>query len=360
LPRITQQVLHKAQQVDERLQQLPEAPTGNLPRQLHEKIFVFEAEVHKQFNGGDPTYPFRKEWNMLVLAFRKVMADSRPLLLQPPSIRPTVEPGTPTPARKNASIPIIIDSDAEDDPRNLTPIPDRTSSSKRRIKVASPLDPPSKRSRLGDIPLFTPEKALRKASYSKGFSLNDVRLILQEAHVGLPGQTDPKAIDRMISLSLKAWKEPLDHFLDSTIEMCQTMVLDQVAQAFCQWPGTLLNSEASDICTSFLEHARGSLRTTVENILKWEMYKPTTYNEEAMKIACDNALSLLKSGRREHRARKFLSEQDTDNDNKTPSRQPFKERLAKVTDVQLGPDPFPQEVEAMSVSLRAFNSSIDS
>ncbi len=78
-----------------------------------------------------------------------------------------------------------------------------------------------------------------------------------------------------------------------------------------------------------------------------------------MKLACDNALNLLKSGRREHRARKFLSEQDSGNDNKTPSRQPLKERLVKVTDVQLGLDPFSQEVEAMSVGLRAFESSLD-
>lgn len=55
------------------------------------------------------------------------------------------------------------------------------------------------------------------------------------------------------------------------------------------------------------------------------MYKPTAYNEETNDLTCETALSPLRSGRREHRAREFLGEQDTDNDNRTPSRQPLDE-----------------------------------
>ena len=367
-------MLQKAQEVDARLQQLPEPPAGNLPRQIHEKIFVFEAEAQKQFDGGDPMYPFRRDWNALVQRFRKVMADSRPLLNQPSLVavtRPTIEStcGTPTPARKiGMSMPITIDSDDEEVQQKSTPLPDRTSTSKKRIKMSSPQDTPSKRSRMSDIPLFTPEKAFPKAcktvashrsstrtltkwhtAYCKRFDLADVRQTLQEAHVGLPGQTDPKATDRMICLSIKVWEEPLEHFLESTIEMCQSMVSDQITKVFSQWRQTLLYSRALDIRTSFFEQAKESLRTTLANILKWEMYKPTTYNEDAMRMACENALALLKTGRRDHRAKKLLCEQDASKD-KTPSRQTLDERMTKVTDAQLGPDPFSQEVEAMSVS----------
>ena len=352
LPRITEQVLEKAQQVKARLDQIPEPPVGNLARQIHEKLFIFELETNKQLDGGDPEYPFRKEWNALVQDFRKVLADSRPLLFQTdpaPRARSGIEMGTPTPIHRNNHHPITIDSDDEEEAANMTPLPDRTNSSKRRIKAETPRISVSKRPRMSEIPLFTPEKTQSKAPYSKGFNLNEIRRILHEAHVGLPGQTDPKAIDRMICMSIEVWIGPLDHFLDSTIDLCQSMLATQVVKVFSQWQGTPLYSDAGEICKSFLEEARGRLRMTVHKILKWETYKPVTYNEEMMRMMCGVALTSLRDKRREYRAYKLLNDQDASSP-KTPNRSLLtdKEKLAKATDAQLGPDPFDQEVEAMS------------
>ena len=330
---------------------MPAPPAGNLPRQIHEQIFVFAAETQKQFDGGDPAFPFRKDWNELILEFRKRMADSRPLLTQPPLPRiaqSTIEPSTPTPLQNDNGAAITIDSNDEEDVRITTPLSDRTlqSSNKRLFKVASP-HRSSKRPRLNDIPLFTPKKVPPKSSYSKNFSLSEIRRILQEAHVGLPGQTDPRAIDRMICSSVEVWKEPLEHFLDSTVQMCQSMIADQIARAFGRWQETEFYSQTSEICTSLLERERASLRIIVDTIYKWETHKPMTYNEDAIRVASDMALASLRDGRRDHRARKLLIDQDARKD-KTPSRMTFTERLAKVNDAHLGPDPFAQEVEAMS------------
>jgi len=91
------------------------------------------------------------------------------------------------------------------------------------------------------------------------------------------------------------------------------------------------------------------------NYLFYYFYSPTRNFASS-----SNALSLLKSRYREYCARKFLSKQDTDNNNKIFSCQFFKKRLAKVIDIQLRLNLFSQEVETISVSLRAFDSRIDS
>ena len=354
LPRITQQILGRLQQVNEKLQLLPEPPAGNLPRQIYEKLFLFELEMRKQFDGGDPKYLFRKDWNDLVLKFRKVMADSKPLLIQVESTdsaptRSSVD--TPTPVHRNLHNPIMIDSDDDEkDTRYTTPLPDRTASSKRRIKQSSPPSQPSasKRPRMNDIPQFKSEEMSWKDSYSRRFNLGEVRQILQEAHVGLPGQTNPKAIDQMIGSSIEVWKEPLDHFLNATIVLCQSMIATVINKVFPLWQGTQLYTYAQEVCKLFIEDFKGTLRNTVHKILEWEVFKPTTYNESLMRMMCDSALTSLKNGRREHRARKFLADQDGLKENqRTPSRLTFIEKVAKVTDDQLGLDQYAQEVEAM-------------
>lgn len=90
-------------------------------------------------------------------------------------------------------------------------------------------------------------------------------------------------------------------------------------------------------------------RQIVTRMLNWEIYKPVAIIAEAITAAREKALTLLQTRRREYRAWKYLEQQDS-GANQTPSRQNKSDRLAKVTDAQLGTDPYSQEILAISVS----------
>jgi len=314
-------------------------------------MMLFENEIQKHLDGGMPGYTFQMDWHDLVEQFRKILMDSRPLLMQrdlASSVRQTIEDSgqaTPTPARKPiVSVPINLDSD--DDNSYATPLPNR--SSKKRINGATPNSTPYKKARISDIPLYAPKKGLGKTSYSRSFSLNEVGRCLREAHIGLPGQIDPKATNRMIYSSMEVWGEPLDHLLESSITMCQTLVSQQIDSAFVSWQQTLLHSRTREICAAFFDRVVNGLRSTVANIYQRELRKPTMSNKETLAMANEKALSMLKARRREYMAAKFIEDQDSAD--KTPNRQNKVDRMSKVTDAQLGPDPYSQEVLAMSVS----------
>ena len=153
----------------------------------------------------------------------------------------------------------------------------------------------------------------------------------------------------MIKLSIKVWKLPTENFLDSTLALCQETVFGELHRTFAEWNNTLIHYEAERICGSFLDQAMVEQRQIVTRILEWEIYKPMAVIGEAITAATDKALTMLQTRRREYRASKYLEQQDSSG-NQTPSRQNKADRLAKVTDAQLGTDPYSQEVLAISVS----------
>ena len=188
-----------------------------------------------------------------------------------------------------------------------------------------------------------------QSACSKTFSLTEVERILKEAHVGLPGQIDPKATKRMIHFSVNVWAEPLEEFLESSLKMCQSLISNRMTAAFSTWQQTLLQIRSQEICAAFFDRVAGQLQAIVGDIYKRELSKPMMLDKEAVNTANEKALAMLVSRRRDHRALKYLEEHEIAIE-RTPNRQNKAERLAKVTDAQLGPDPYAQEVLAMSVS----------
>lgn len=294
-------------------------------------------------------YTFQLEWHDVVEHFRKVLVDSKPLLQQRDqgsSLYPTVEgsmQGTPTPSRRSAAI--LIDSDDDNNIIRST-LPNR-SSTKKRPNGATTDGTPLKKSRMSDIPFYTPQRSPSKNSYSRSFYLNEISRYLKEAHIGLPGQIDPKATERMIKMSVSVWDEPLKDFLSSSITMCESLVSQQVKIALAKWQQTRLYSQAVDICGKFFDRVANQLRRVAASIYERELRKPVMFNREALTASNEKALLALKARRRDFLATKFLDE----NIDRTPTNGQAKtDRLSKVTDAQIGPDPYGQEVLAMSVS----------
>lgn len=346
LPRITEQILQKAAYVDQKLKMLPQPPAGNLPMQVLEKILKLEDGLKKHINGGSAEFPFQKDWKHLVVEFRKIMAESRPKLVlsSPPQYRAASQatdesPGTPTPAGRNP--PITIDSDDDELPSKPTSISHRSGS--KRVRTDSVQFTPQKSQRMSDIPSFTANK--EKETFAKRFYLPEIRGYINDATIGLPGQIDPKATDRMIKISMQLWEKPLDRFLECTGDLCRAMILERVTEIFGDWVQTLFYTQMLSLCDLFIEEALLQQRQLAQRILNWELTRPMTFDEEGMRSATDKALFEIQRKQLSARANVWLEKQERNGKVSTgPGRI---EKLSKVTEAQIGPDPYAQEVIAM-------------
>ncbi|KAL9603789.1 MAG: hypothetical protein Q9219_000898 [cf. Caloplaca sp. 3 TL-2023] len=365
LPRITEQIRSKTAEVAARLKELPEPPKGNLSLKIFEKILAFERELHAHFDGGAEEYPFQKEWYAAAMRFRDTIAFSYPRLsLSDPQAAPHVlgrlpyrASATPIPLTQRSEI-IALESDEEGDAiQPSTPTPQ----SKRKQPVSnskSSQASPLKRCRLSDIPqhVATQDSVTsrsdslnidRTAPHAKRFTLSEVRNILQDAHVGLPNQVDPKATKRMIRASLAGWDEPLKELLRYADQACQAMILEQAREAFGTWFGTQFFELTEEICKSFFKEQLDLQVFAAERILEVERRLSLTLHADTMRAASEKAYEKLNTAWRKERARAFLYKTNSRWDEKLND-QAREDKISKVTDDQLGPNPYVHELRAIS------------
>ena len=183
---------------------------------------------------------------------------------------------------------------------------------------------------------------------AKRFSLHGIRDIIEKGYISLPGQVDPRILERMIIQSLTHWDDILENFLASTNLLCEVLVYDCFSEAFAPQRQTHLYGVVTDLCGSFLNEVMDQQKVAAQRALQNERYKPTTYNEEALERARKAALEDLQQKRRTNRAVKELQKQEEASGKQAtgPART---DKLTKIGD-SLSPDPFTQEIRAMSVS----------
>lgn len=259
-----------------------------------------------------------------------------------PSVREM--PETPTTIRN--LIPISVDSETDSE-KSLKISP----ASRKRIAPITPKRPhpstqstPQKVARMSEIPRFEANKIGRTQ-----FELEEIRGIRQDHYVGLPGETDPKAIEKMIQLSMAHWEHPVNQYISRTGELCQSMIYERVLSVFGHRQNTQFYGELTDICGAFLSKAIADQLKLVKQILSWELKKPKTLNEVAIEVAKEKAIEYLQKKRRDSLAKAWLDQEEERSGKQTtgPVRM---DKMAKVTDAQLGPDPYSLEIKAMGVS----------
>lgn len=372
MPKITEQVRLKTAEIITRLTELPEPPKGNLSLKIFEKILTFEHDLARHLDGGSEEYPFQKEFHAAALRFRSTIAFSYPRLsLVDSSVAfkssaqlPYRQSVTPTPTGNRYADVIPIDSDEEcEASQKVTQTP--SPSKRKQPSNDLPKSSATKRSRLDRIPLFVAgqDNGLnsfdssstgidRKAPFAKRFALADIRTILQDAHIGLPNQIDPKATKRMIRDSLSYWDEPLNELLDYTSQTCLAMILERASCVFALWQGTRCYDLLLEICQSFFQEKFRIQISSAKRVLDMERQTALTLHEGAMRNASEGALMALENACRNERVKAFLAKQDPEWDNNLGDRA-RSDRMSKVTDVQLGPNPFVQELRAMAVSINS-------
>ena len=341
----------KAISIQEKLRELPEPLDGNLPAKLYGDLLTFEFELARHFDGGYRDCPFQREWQETSVDFRKVMESSYPVVIVAANQTPSRNarafasfsemPGTPTPTRNLAPISICSDSDSEQPPKT-------GSASRQRIVRKRPhpstQSTPQKVARMSEVPLFKADK-----SVPKRFTLDEIRRIRHDYYVGVPGETDPKATELMIQLSMAHWEDPVDQYMSRTGDLCRRMIYERILNVFGHRQNTQFYSELTGICDAFLTNAIDDQLKLVKQILSWELKKPKTLNDEAIEVARDKAVEYLRKKRRESLAKAWLDQEEEKTGKQTTGLARM-DKMAKVTDAQLGPDPYSLEIKAMGVS----------
>lgn len=354
VPHIINQVAQKAANIDAELSKIPESPAGNVLIKILEKIVEFEKEIHLQIDGGSESHTFFKCWKNEATKFRKVLVECRPICRfvdqSNRSFRETSnveEPwGTPTPSGRQVPQQIISIDDDDIEPE--------ISGGKRRLGTGAEMSPCKRNptevqfsGRLIDIPYYGVPRTSSRAC-AKRFELKEIRDIIQDAYIGLPGGYPPKARERMIRLSLASWEEPTREFLDLTDNLCRHMLREQIGKTFGQWESTPLYARIANICDCFLEEVLSHQRKAADQARSLELQTITTFNDEILKTHCDKAQAIIGDARRRRRAIEYIEQESKIS--KSGGRATKEDKILKITDQQLGRDPFSDEVQLMSVS----------
>lgn len=313
--------------------------------------------MRNQLDGGSEDYPFQKEWHAAAIRFRDIIGHSYPRLsLADPLTSKVSSPlayrlsATPTPSARQSEV-IALESDEEGGiSQRYTP----TSTPKRKHPFSKSAQvTPLKRSRLNDIPQYTPTSTSvdRSAPYAKRFTLTEIRHILQDAHIGLPNQIDPKATKRMIKDSLTGWDEPLKDLFRFTEHTVMAMILERAASVFGIWRGTQFFELLEEVCRSFFEQRLNEQIRWAERVLTVERQQALTLHEDTMRAASERAFTTLDKACRNERAKAFLNHKDPGWDDNLGDSAKI-DRISKVSDAQLGPNPYLHELRAISVRPR--------
>lgn len=326
----------------------------NLSAKVLGELVQFRENIEKCVDGGSQGHSFQKQCFQLELQFRERLAETRPVLvLSPPIMQSSTTPispcssvaSTPTPVSKGNRVLIAIDSDEDD--TEVKPGPNHRSSQKRLHTPSQSL--PNRKARTMKASPQTPRLAVKVQS--KRFTLEDVRQIIQDTCITLPGQYDPKATEAMIQDSMCHWQSIVDDFLEKVKDLCINMVFEQFTVVFGHHHGTAYYTVIRDLCQTFVENIYSEQREFLNRVLRWELSKPKTLNDEALNTAREKAYNMLQLHRQKLGAIAVVEGQEKKN-GKLSTGQIRADRIAKITDSQLSPETFSLEIEAMSVRRR--------
>ena len=333
-----------------------------------EKILQFDGEIRRQIDGGSQDYSFQKEWNRIAIEFRRVLAESQPVLIMSDlSTSPNADAnaedrfGSPLPVRAYRSpasrlnIPppayISIDDDDEDMVESPCTNKRRHATSVQttpRKKPATAGKSVTQRPPLYQIPAFQASTGTdSERPFARRFKLSEIRSIIQDAHIGLPGQTDPRAIERIIQISMQCWDQPLRKFMVQVEELCLDMIRSHVDTTFALWQKTRLHDKLHNICEAFIKDRMSLQNQAAERARLLELHKPMTFNNEAMELAYAKGRTKALQGRQYFRAKEYVERHMKDSSQSLT----LDDKIAKVLEAKhLGPDEYSKEVEIMGVS----------
>ncbi|KAJ5595099.1 uncharacterized protein N7459_001307 [Penicillium hispanicum] len=323
LPSVIEQINEKAERIDTELNKLPDPPTENVQQILRDKLFKLGVRFNGIFTGGHGSNILQKDWNLLVTDFQKALKTTRPSLIT------ISDSDTVLLAEKiDSDCEIILNPQTPTRLKRKAPIPDAQTSE----NVSKPVP---------RGPTYNTEHFEKWKGPGRRFTLEELHRIKQESHrVGMPNQIDPSATETLNRESVKHWEDILSAFayaLYGGVQKALFMTLDEV---IAQYHQTGFYRELRHIVSSFLGQAHAELLVDATAYYRMEYVRPFTMAEAEHRQATAEALRTLVYARRRARAKCWLKLRNFCED----------ENIGKVSDSDLGPDQFSQELEMMANS----------
>jgi hypothetical protein len=373
---IDEKVKSHMKEVDDALSALPELPKRNVQHVVRARLQQFSNGVQRLLEGGTSN-GFLSSWSRLSIDFRDAIQSMRPMfVIHHPSDKDLPEreyvdlvddsddePQTPLPSRKRSNQSIEIPQAQRQKviptsgiPFNRDPATPRFnpaqhpmagSAKQERTRSSSPGSNISQRHHIKPM-----KRAARKTVFDRYLevgrnfaSLDEIRKVINEHEKpGIPDHIDDSAKEELCLLSVTPWNRPLDTLSDHTFKMLRDAVLEKLNSCLGDYKQTELYRASKRHILEFLQMLKVEQRQTLEALYDLESYKMFTINNPVFEKYKAEELKTLQDARRKRRVGCFVdNEARRKNKSLTDTTRATVEKA--VTDEQLGPDPFNNEVQ---------------
>jgi hypothetical protein len=361
IPDITEKIRTQLLQVDDELSRLPETPKDKVQHIVRQHLTKFSLAAKDLLDGTtiSRNNKFHSEWKRLYGQFQKATEVMRPGCVFT----------TPFDMAK-----VVINIDDSDDEGGgsysnssfTTPAKRPQENGQDLAQKRQKFNIPSTPTRLlgtasvkNENGSVTPQRlpALRKFKQSEfgpfyqdylgigqgALTLLDIRQsVAERGPAGIPEFDNHKIREDYALVAVNPWKFPLETFVDHTFRMLRLELLSTLRSTLQSYEQTSLYRRSKDIIEKFLQKQEIEQRAISMEFYKTEAAGLFTINEAAFDLHKAEALEWLKKQRRNWRLDCYMKKQSDTRFKDDAAREAFKN---KVTDAELGPDPFAKELD---------------
>lgn len=376
MPNVNEKIKAQAKEVDDALNALPELPNNNVQHVVRAHLQQFSNGVQRQLEGGATSNDLLSSWSQLSTHFRDAIQTMKPMFvytdpsdLALPEVinldddtdderhtpspesrkRPLHDPMTPQP---HARTKVRHDSDVSSNRDQTTPRPHSFQQSIPRTKqegnngFTSPIYIAQRR-------IAQPQSRIEKKTPFDEFlgagrsfmTIAEVReIISKHKRPGLPDHINDSAKEEICLLAVDPWNKPLKTFADHTFKSLREAIIGVLHRLLGKYKQTQLYKISEHHIKEFLDELEVDQRDSLDALYKLETFKLFTINNQAFEVYKAEELKVLEGARRKRRVRCHVMKQ-AQLQNKTLSDMTRITEEKKVTDDQLGPDPFRNEIQ---------------
>lgn len=353
--------------MESQLRLLPAPIIDNVQHLVRQRLSRFSNAVQRLLDGTSVDYgaKFQSDWNTLCVQFRDAIAQMRPgCICSHPSdvefeiinldedeeemerleVTPNVSPN------KRASDSDSHQSSSKKARTNDGAIPMRS--------TPTPSVPPSvKNETRGNYssppPLYRRNQTMVTNPFDKPYllsgkgamSLEDIRSsIARHSRTGAPTVVNLKVMEEYSMVSICPWDKPLSTLIDHTLMMLRGHVNEILNKILGQYKETGLYKLSDRFIKGFIDEEEKEQRIALQEFYETERHQLFTINDDVHEMYRTKELKTLMAQRRIRRVKCELDKRIRGG-KKISSEEAREAERKKITDEDLGPDPFQREID---------------
>ncbi|KAH8816037.1 P-loop containing nucleoside triphosphate hydrolase protein, partial [Xylogone sp. PMI_703] len=368
IPDATQKIAEKINEVEGQLSLLPAPLVDNVQHIVRRKLFEFSSSIQRLLDGSSQDYGgrFQSDWNTLCIQFRDAVTQMRPgcVCSHPSDLEfeiinldddeDDIDAGrrdslntSPNKRQSDADTPNSASKRARTNDAGIpmrssaTPGPGAAVKNENRGQYTSP--PPLYRRPQSSV--INPFDKPYLRSGKGAMSLADIRAcIARHSRTGAPTVVNLKVMEEYSIQSVHSWDKPLETLIDHTLLMLRAHVSDILQRTLGQYRETDLYKSSEQFIRELIDEEEREQRADLREFYETECHQLFTINDEVHELYKAKELNVLMSQRRIRRVqcevdkrirlgKKLLTDEAKEAEKK------------KITDSELGPDPFQREID---------------